>query len=171
MVQFKSLAACQSPAETGCVITFSTYRSTVPAPANALFGRAPEGQVAVCTNPVTFSDAAGDLHSYFGTTRPLIAQAQPVTTRWTATKTVEEPWVSVPGLLSARCVTNEHATFLEITVRGNPNDARTDDIPGDLGLPARPLANWGLHLVDVDLTMGNLLQVVERQAASWTARR
>ena len=126
---------------------------------------------AVCTNPVTFNETAGDLHSYFGTSRPLIAQAQPVTTKWTATKTVEEPWVSVPGLVSARCVTNEHATFLEITVHGNPGDPRTDDIPGDLGAPGRPLASWGLHLVDIDLTMGNLLDVVRTQAAAWVARQ
>lgn len=168
---FASLASCQSPAETGCIISFSTFRSTVPAPADALFGRAPAGQVAVCTNPATFTDAAGDLHSYFATTRPLIAQLQPTQVRWTATKAVDEPWVTVPGLLSARCVTNEHATFLEITVRPNPADARLDEIPGDLGAPGKPLASWGLHLVDVNLTMGNLLSVVARQSATWAARK
>lgn len=168
---FKSLPVCQSAGDTGCIISFATFRSTVPAPADSLFGRAPAGQVAVCTNPVTFNESAGDLHAYFGTARPLIAQAQPVTTKWTATKAVEEPWVSVPGLVSARCVTNEHATFLEITVHGNPGDPRTDDIPGDLGAPGRPLASWGLHLVDLNLTMGNLLDVVRKQAAAWSAKQ
>ena len=167
---FKSLAPCQSASETGCLITFSTYRSTIPAPANALFGRAPEGQVAVCVNPVTFTGEAGDLHAYFGTTRPLIAQAQPITTTWVTGKTIAEPWVSVPGLLSAKCVTNEHATFLEITVRPNPADPRTDDIPGDLGVPGKPVPNWGLHLVDVNLAMGNLVDVVRKQSAAWTSR-
>jgi hypothetical protein len=44
-------------------------------------------------------------------------------------------------------VTSEHATFLEVTVHGDPADPRVDDITGDLG-GARPLATWGLHLIE-----------------------
>lgn len=38
---FTSLPTCQAASDTGCIISFSTYRASVPAPANALFGRAP----------------------------------------------------------------------------------------------------------------------------------
>ena len=47
-------------------------------------------------------------------------------------KAIETPWVSVPGLVTAQCSSNEHATYLEVTVHGNPADPRTDDIFGDL---------------------------------------
>jgi hypothetical protein len=168
---FQSVPACRSASHVGCVISYATYRSTIPPPANALFGRVVEpGQVAVCTNPVTFGDASGQLHAY------LSASGRTITTQqaqlpWTARGTVETPWVSVPGLLSARCATNEHATFLEITVHGNPADPRVDDIAGDIGPPGKPSANWGLHLIDVNLAMGDLLRVVGQQATAWTARR
>ena len=79
--------------------------------------------------------------------------------------------MSVPGLVSARCASNEHATYLEITVNGRPDDPRADDIPGDIGPPGAPLATWGLHLVDLNLTMGDLLGVVGQQAKVWTSRR
>jgi len=69
--------------------------------------------------------------------------------------------VSVPGLLTARCATNEHATYLEVAVHGEPADPRTDEISGDLTPP------WGLHLIDVNLAMGNLLEVVRAQGAMW----
>jgi hypothetical protein len=166
---FKTLAGCQAPGETGCVIAFSTYRSTLPPPPNARFGRHVEGQVALCTNPVTFGDAAGDLHAYLSATGQTITSRQSPAA-WATGRTVDTPWVSVPGLLSARCTSNGYATYLEVTVRGNPEDPRVDDITGDLGAPGRPLADWGLHLVDVNLAMGNLLRVVEQQSRAWTRR-
>ena len=84
---------------------------------------------------------------------------QPITT----------PWVSVPGLLSAQCAANEHATYLEVTVHGVPSIPRVDDITGDLAANGQTLANWGLHLVDVNLAMGNLIDIVSRQSKAWQA--
>jgi hypothetical protein len=83
---------------------------------------------------------------------------------------IETPWVSVPGLLTAKCATNEFATYLEVTVHGDPADPRVDDITGDLG-GAKPLANWGLHLIDVNLAIGNLLDIVGQQGRAYGARR
>jgi hypothetical protein len=76
----------------------------------------------------------------------------------------------VPGLLTARCATNEHATYLEITVNGNPADPRIDDIGGDLGLPGKPIPMWGLHLIDVNLVMGDLLALVDQQTKTYLKR-
>jgi hypothetical protein len=167
---FKSLAPCQSASETGCLVVFSTYRSSLPPPADARFGRHVDGQAAVCTNPITFSEAPGELQAYLSAAgRTITSQQAPAP--WAAGKTIETPWVSVPGLLTARCASNEHATYLEVTVHGNPADPRVDDIGGDLGMPGKPVPSWGLHLVDVNLAMGNLLRVVEQQSRAWTSRR
>jgi len=46
-----------------------------------------------------------------------------------------------------------------------------DDIIGDIGSAARPLANWGLHLVDMNLTMGNLLDIVGQQGRAYASRK
>lgn len=82
------------------------------------------------------------------------------------------PWVSVPGLLSARCASNEHASgYLEVTVHGNPTDPRVDDITGDIGAGAQIQANWGLHLIDVDLAIGNLIDIVRQEARAYSSKK
>lgn len=70
-------------------------------------------------------------------------------------------------MLTARCTANEHATFLEVTVHGDPSDPRTDDIVGDLAVNGQVAANWGLHLVDMNLAMGNLLNIVQQQTRTY----
>lgn len=167
---FKSLGPCTALGDVGCIVSFSTYRSTLPPPPNARFGRHVDGQVALCTNPVSLTAAAGELDEYLSATGQTITSRQNPAP-WATGKTVETPFVSIPGMLTARCASNANATYLEVTVRGNPDDPRVDDITGDLGVPGKPLTDWGLHLVDVNLTMGNLLRVVDRQARTWTARR
>lgn len=170
--QFKQIALCRKPGQLGCVVNFSAFRSTVPPPANTLFGKAadPE-QSGSCTNPATLGDGAAPMHAYLSATGRLIAMSGGPATVWAADKTVDTPFVSLPGLLTGQCKTNEHATYLEITVNGDPADPRTDNITGDLGMPAKPIAQWGLHLVDVNLVMGNLLNLVEQQSKAYRARR
>ena len=101
----------------------------------------------------------------------MIAMGAPPAKPWAADKTIDTPFVSVPGLLTAECKSNEFATYLEITVNGDPADARVDDISGDLGAAGKPLAQWGLHLVDVNLAMGNLLDLVDAQSKAYRSRR
>ncbi|MFN7917811.1 MAG: DUF3089 domain-containing protein [Vicinamibacterales bacterium] len=167
---FKSVPLCRTASDTGCLITFSTYRSTVPPPANALFGHVTEaGMSAACTNPAALAGGSGALHAYLDAKGRTITTPSPVKPWVSSGAAVDTPWVSVPGLLTAACRTNDNATYLEITVHGNPADPRVDDIIGDLGAGQQVLANWGLHLVDVNLAMGNLLDIVAQQSKAFTA--
>ena len=101
----------------------------------------------------------------------MIAMAGPPLKPWAADKTVDTPFVSVPGLLTAECKTNEFSTYLEIKVNGDPTDPRVDDITGDLGAATKPIAQWGLHLIDMPVVMGDLVALTKRQHASWAAAR
>jgi hypothetical protein len=167
----QTVALCRKPGQTGCVVNFSAFRSTVPPPANTLFGKAGDpAHSGSCTNPATLGEGSAPLHAYLFATGRTIAMAGPNTT-WVTGKTVETPFVSVPGLLSGACKTNDHATYLEITVNGNPADPRTDDIGGDLGMPGKPIPMWGLHLVDVNLVMGNVLANIDQQTKTYVSRR
>ena len=166
----RNIPLCRKPGQSGCVVNFSAFRSTVQPPANTLFGKtADPAQSGSCTNPATLAGGSAPLHSYLFATGRTIAMAGANTT-WVTGKTVDTPFVSVPGLLSAKCASNEHATYLEITVNGDPSDPRTDDIGGDLGMPGKPIPMWGLHLVDVNLVMGNLLTNVEQQTRMYLRR-
>lgn len=170
--QFKQIPLCRKAGQIGCVVNYSAFRSTVTPPGNTLFGHSADPAMSgSCTNPVTLGEGSSQLRAYLSGGGRMIAMGGAPPKPWATDKTVDTPFVSVPGLLTAQCKTNEFATYLEITVNGDPADPRVDDITGDLGAAAKPLANWGLHLIDVNLAMGNLLDLVDAQSKSYRARR
>jgi len=170
--QFKQIPLCRKAGQIGCVVNYSAFRSNVPPPGNTLFGRSADpASTGNCTHPGSLGAGAAPLKAYLSATGRMIAMGGAPPKPWAADTTVDTPFVSVPGLLTAECKTNEFATYLEITVNGNPADPRVDDISGDLGAAGKPLANWGLHLVDVNLAMGNLLDLVTQQSKAYLARK
>jgi hypothetical protein len=64
-------------------------------------------------------------------------------------------------------VSNERGSYLEITVNGDPHDPRADDIAGDVMAGGKPVPSWGLHLIDVHAAMGNLVEIVGKQAKAF----
>ena len=126
---------------------------------------------AGCTNPAALGGGADALRSYLSTTgRTIVGTTQPKL--WVVPeRAIDTPWVSVPGLLTARCTSNSNATYLEVTVHVDPADPRTDGIVGDLSAGGRVLPEWGLHLVDIDIAMGNLEDLVGQQARAWLSVR
>ena len=169
--QFRQIPLCRKPGQLGCVVNYSAFRSNVPPPANTLFGRSADpAKTGSCTNPATLAAGSAPLKAYLSATNRMIAMSGGAPKPWAAEKTVDTPFVSVPGLLTAECKSNEFATYLEIKVNGDPADPRIDDIAGDLGPAAKPIAMWGLHLVDVNLAMGNLLDLVEAQSKAYRSR-
>ena len=167
----KAMPLCRKPGQIGCVVNYSAFRSDVLPPANTRFGKGAEpGLSGSCTNPVTLGEGSAPLKAYLSTSGRTITGTTAVKP-WVTDKTIDTPWVSVPGLLTAKCAANEHATYLEVTVNADPADPRADDIVGDLGMRAKPLADWGLHLVDVNIAQGNLLDLVGQQAKAYLARR
>jgi len=170
---FQHVPLCKSASQLGCVITFASFRSTVPPPANTLFGKVPDATMAAaCTNPAALAGGSGELHAYLDASGRTITSNTPAKPWVTPEQKIDTPFVSVPGLLTAKCSSNENATgYLEITVHGYPNDPRVDDIVGDIGVAPNVLANWGLHLVDVNLTMGNLLDIVGAETKTYMAKK
>jgi Protein of unknown function (DUF3089) len=170
---FQQVPLCRAASQTGCVITYASYRSTIPPPANTLFGKVTgEGMVAACTNPAALGGAeTGELHSYLDAKGRTITSNVPPKPWVEPEQPIETPWVSVPGLLTAKCASNENASgFLEVTVHGDPSDPRVDDIVGDIGAGSSVAANWGLHLIDVNLSMGNLVEIVGEQAKAYAKK-
>ena len=165
---FKTTPLCTDGDQTGCVVTFASFRDTVPPPANTLFGKVPgENMVAACNNPGELDGSNGALNAYLSAAGPGVSSGAQAA--WSKTQEVTNPYVSVPGLLSAQCVNDERGSWLEVTVHGDPMDARTDDISGDVTVDGVIQADWGLHLIDVHLAMGNLVRLAERQGAAWLA--
>ena len=165
---FQHIPLCHAPSQTGCLVAYSAFRSTSPPPDNSRFGKVTDANLqAACVNPAALGGGSGELHSYLSTSGSTITS--PVAPKpWVVPeRPVATPWVSVPGLLTAECKSNENATYLEITVHGDPADPRVDDIVGDLNVGGQVLKDWGLHLVDINLAMGNLVDIVGKQAKAW----
>jgi len=161
---FQQLPLCRNSKQIGCVITFASFRSDAPPPANSRFGKVGgQDQVAGCTNPAALKGGSGELHAYLSTggSGPSSAGPKP----WTKDGPgINTPFVSVPGMLTAECVSNDKGSYLAVTVHSDPVDHRTDDITGDVVREGKVLPEWGLHLIDVNLGIGNLIDVVRDQA-------
>ena len=96
--QFKQIPLCRKPGQLGCVVNYSAFRSTVPPPGNTLFGRSEDPALSgSCTNPVTLGEGSAPLRAYLATSgQNIVSTAAPKP--WVTDKTVDTPWVSVPGL-------------------------------------------------------------------------
>jgi len=167
---FKNIPLCKSASQTACVIAYSAFRSTLPPPANTLFGKsAKEGMAGACVNPVALAGNA-EAHAYMATDGQTITAKYPPKPWVTSGDKIETPWVSVPGLITARSATNDNATFLEITLHPDAGGKRAADITGDIMFGTMPVANWGLHLIDMNLVMGDLVDIVGQQAKAYAAK-
>jgi hypothetical protein len=156
---FRHIPACAAAAQTRCVIAYSSFGS--PPPANSLFGRAGRGvsllsgqgaagsQQVVCVNPVTFSRGVGSLQPYF------LSATTPTTG-----VPVQTPWVNFPGLYTAQCRQSGGASWLQVTATPAASDPRPT-VSASLG------PQWGYHLDDVNLALGNLVTDVGLQEAAY----
>ena len=158
---FKNIRACRSFRQTGCVIAFSTFDG--PVPADSRFGRPDPGQEqyeVLCTNPAALSGGAGRITPIFPSApfAPSVIGALTPAVGFTVAK-VDAPWVEVPNAYRARCS------------GGDTDVLQLDPLGGAPALNAVPDKTWGLHLVDANIALGQLTQIVRRQAARWLSRR
>lgn len=166
----RSTPLCRRTGQTGCVVTYMSFRAEAPPPAGSLFGRAfRPGMTAGCTNPAALaSGESAPLDSYwFAMTAA--AGAAPIV--WSGQGPPPTPFLHTPGLVSARCVTEGPVGYLAVTVNADPADARTDRIPGDVILAGRPQPGWGIHPSDVYLAQGDLIRIVQTQSEAFRRAR
>jgi hypothetical protein len=184
---FSHIPLCTNVNAPGCVIAYSSY-STTP-PVNSIFGRlsSPVGalsappsidpQQVACVNPVagttpalpattsttapsttaaSVTGSAGPLIPYFPTQdlpSPVLGSPKPGRTAIA----VSTPWVTFPRLYQASCISRGGATWLQVTDIAKPGDVRPV-VQDTLG-PA-----WGLHEVDINIALGNLVSDLQHQA-------
>ena len=162
---FKATPLCTRAGETGCVITYMSFRADAPPPAGALFGRAPRpGMTAGCTNPAALAGGSAPLDSYWFTKEPPRPGGQVIP--WSREGAPPTPFLRTEGMVSAACVHDGQAGYLAVTVNADPADARTDTIPGDIYMLGKINPGWGLHRIDVNVAQGDLIRLVEAQTSA-----
>jgi hypothetical protein len=159
---FKKIPACRSTGQTGCVVAYSTFLD--PPPANSLFGRVgagvslltgdgpnPKLQV-LCVNPSSLSGGKGTMQPYAPRGTILGSIGAGSTT----------PWVESLDQYSAHCQYTGGISWLQVNVIPYQGDTRPV-VTQSLG------PTWGLHLDDVNLSLGNLVSLVGSQAKAYAS--
>ena len=163
---FKRLPLCSKAGQYACVVSYVTFRADAPPPENSRFGKVPQpGMVAGCVNPAALAGGKAVMDSIFGAKGAGAASA--TQDAWATGAVVATPFVKVPGLISAECVSNGTFNYLAVTVNADPKDPRTDTIVGDVVANGTILKDWGLHLIDMPVAMGNLVELADAQAKAW----
>ncbi len=152
---FAHVPACQSNSQIGCVVAYSTFNSQpseyssfgrLSTSINANDGFEPksiQGLQVLCANPAALAGGSGPLVPYFP-----------------SEGSFSTPWVSYPNLYRAQCRTSGGATWLQVTDISGPKDSRPV-------LQQTSGPGWGLHDDDVNLALGNLVQVVRDESLAY----
>lgn len=173
---FQHFPLCHAATQTGCVITYASFRATDPPPANTNFGKLSDPKLkSACTNPASLAGGSGALHAYFSVQGGMVWADEVSPQHWVKAgaqqpePAIATPFVTLPGLLTASCVDDEHGSYLAIAIKAQPGDARTGEIPGDFVYDGKTHYEWGLHAIDIDVAQGNLIDIVSQQAKAWKA--
>jgi len=167
----KSIPLCRAENQVGCAITYVSFRDIAPPPPESRFGKSGNGLVAACTNPSSLKGGAGKPTSYFLTHGFLNGSGGNQQPDWThPAKAIATPFVKTPGLVTTQCVSKGDFTYLAVHVNAQPG-ARTQELAGEIIRPTGADFTWGLHLIDVDHSMGDLIRIVGKQGAAYGARK
>ena len=161
---FEHIPTCASESQIGCLVAYSSFDTTPPA--DALFGREGQGLISflnpsvgvplqvACVNPASVSGGTGSLQPYSPTGDLLGLPGAGKLAR-----SVSTPWITFPDEYAARCASADGASWLQV-----------DDVRG--ATDQRPVVTqslgptWGLHRVDVNIALGNLVDLVRNEAAA-----
>jgi Protein of unknown function (DUF3089) len=157
---FKTIRLCRAAGQTGCVVAYETFPATALPPDDSRFTH-PEtpGMEIACTDPAALG--GGRLDPILATQTNLLGKP-PLDPSWAAfVKPLDTPFVSLPGIASGHCVDGPKAYYLSVSINAPPADSVWPaTLPGDLVVDGRLLKNWGWHLIDVNIAMGNLIDFV-----------
>lgn len=154
---FQHIPACTTTRQFGCVIAYSSFDQMPPV--DSLFGRprSSAGLQVLCVNPGDPSGGTAALAPYFPTRSAAkgLGGLSGVTPPELPT-----PWVTEPDLYSGQCLSQGGATWLQVSAPIHIGDTRK--IVGQTLGPT-----WGLHLVDVNIALGNLVSLTRSEAIAY----
>ncbi|MEZ5569842.1 MAG: hypothetical protein R3E54_16145 [Halioglobus sp.] len=81
---------------------------------------------------------------------------------------VTTPFYAMPDFIDGACTVDDNGvSYLQAMALTDPTDPRADDFNGEfIGGDG-----WGLHLVDMTLTLGDLVALGAQQAEAWLQDR
>lgn len=168
---FSNTPLCESADQTGCVVTFSSFRETDP-PGLASFFAVPDPDatpplIGACTHPAALAGGEASLSdgwlngAYFETESDnALTEFGPYVDP-ESNEALTTAHFAMPGLLSGVCEIQNGYHVLSVAIDADPSDPRVDDIVGDV------LPGWGLHLGDVSIVLDDLVSLAKSQSMAW----
>ena len=150
---FETIPACKEKTEIGCVLAYVTFDENKPPPNNSYFGRArQDGTPALCTNPASFNEEGKAMLN------PFFPSAGQKRLSPESTAEVTTPWITYPDFILGECIDNGTFSYFSVEFLSDPSDPRTDSVGGEL------TPQWGLHIVDMSVALGNLVDTAHAQS-------
>jgi hypothetical protein len=167
---FKKTPLCSRPGETGCVISWTSFRDKNAPPEGAMFGYSGKpGMTVGCVNPAL--PGAKDwvkLDSYWYARSSLPVPGGPI--RWSSEGQPSTPYVRTEGLVSGKCINQGERGYLSIRTNRAPGEKWTDRIGGEVAVFGMFLPGWGMHLADMAEAQGDLIRAVGEIGATLRSR-
>lgn len=160
---FKAIPACRAADQIGCVIAFNSFRADAPPPED-YEGMLDDGERALCANPAALTGGRAPLKPFF--TRDGATIIPWFSAPRAAAPDGLPPFVSPSGI-SGECVNQARGGYLSITTTSDADGYLRN---GDFVFEGQRDAAMGLHLIDLELVMGDLVAVVGTQARAWVGR-
>lgn len=146
---FRTVLPCDDVTDTGCVVAYNSFAEQPPP--GAIFGRGGFGVDVLCVHP----GAPG------GGVAPLTPVLPVPAGGGTAAGDVDTPFVVIEGAVDAECRTEGTVSWLEVDL----DPSATFDLGA---IAAGPGPGWGLHTLDVNLALGELVELVRTQAGAFS---
>ena len=115
----------------------------------------------LCTNPAALGGGAARVNPIFPSApfAPGTLIAAGISLLKITQPTASTTWISEPGAYRAQCSSAGGANVLQITALGGAQTATPSPDP-----------TWGLHLLDANIELGNLVSLVHTEANAFAAR-
>ena len=170
---FKTLPLCRADTQTGCILSWASYRDRPGPPSDALFGRSENPAMeAACTNPARLAGGAAALDAVIGFPwwiGGFVQYRQPQSGWSVSGRSLSTRFARIPGALSGQCVSAGGVSYLSVHVSPAPAGSlgaamTTPAVVGDAAYP-----EWGWHVMDIPIVQNDLLRLVGRQIRAWRA--
>jgi hypothetical protein len=151
---FENVPVCTSPDEAGCIIAYRSYEAGSSVPVVEHAPRA--GNVSVCVDPAAVgSDALTPLSRAY-------LRVSDVSRRYIHTEGIDTPFVALESFYRGQCVEGPGG-FSYLAISTAPGDPRANPVAYE----RLPLHKYvGLHVLDVQLAQGDLVDLVTRHVSA-----
>ncbi len=158
---FQNIPLCSSAEQTGCVIAYRSYADGFP-PAGGSNVTGPQGTDTACTNPAAL---AGGKALFSGSYFPRFSYQPLFDVGLDPGLPIDTPFIRYDDYYAGECVKDDqNRSYLRISVEPGPGDMRPPLVPFDNSLFAPNFL--GLHILDYDFPLDDLLRLVETKAAA-----